>query len=86
MEMSLVGAPMCSDVMKLQIKVNEKTGKIVDARFKTFGCGTAIASSFIEAYSISNVSALFIRIYQPKLDQQNIQVGIEVEHIYQRTD
>ncbi|KAA0055230.1 hypothetical protein IC582_029731 [Cucumis melo] len=41
----LVGAPACGDVMKLQIKVDEKTGKVVDACFKTFGCGSAIASS-----------------------------------------
>lgn len=40
----LVGAPACGDVMKLQIKVDEH-GKIVDAKFKTFGCGSAIASS-----------------------------------------
>ncbi|EDV28151.1 uncharacterized protein TRIADDRAFT_53451 [Trichoplax adhaerens] len=40
----LVGAPACGDVMKLQIKVDDN-GKIVDARFKTFGCGSAIASS-----------------------------------------
>jgi Fe-S cluster assembly scaffold IscU len=40
----LVGAPACGDIMKLQIQVDEK-GKIVDARFKTFGCGSAIASS-----------------------------------------
>uniref|UniRef100_A0A8C8VS42 Iron-sulfur cluster assembly enzyme ISCU n=1 Tax=Peromyscus maniculatus bairdii TaxID=230844 RepID=A0A8C8VS42_PERMB len=40
----LVGAPACGDVMKLQIQVDDK-GKIVDARFKTFGCGSAIASS-----------------------------------------
>lgn len=40
----LVGAPACGDVMKLQIQVDEK-GKIVDAKFKTYGCGSAIASS-----------------------------------------
>ncbi|KAG5272539.1 hypothetical protein AALO_G00166640 [Alosa alosa] len=40
----LVGAPACGDVMKLQIEVDDK-GKIIDARFKTFGCGSAIASS-----------------------------------------
>ncbi|KAF8926325.1 iron sulfur cluster assembly protein 1 [Dissophora ornata] len=41
----LVGAPACGDVMKLQIKVDEASGKIVDVKFKTFGCGSAIASS-----------------------------------------
>lgn len=40
----LVGAPACGDVMKLQIKV-DANGKIIDAKFKTFGCGSAIASS-----------------------------------------
>jgi iron-sulfur cluster assembly enzyme ISCU, mitochondrial len=41
----LVGAPACGDVMKLQIKVDERTGTISDVKFKTFGCGSAIASS-----------------------------------------
>jgi Fe-S cluster assembly scaffold IscU len=41
----LVGAPECGDVMKLQIKVNPESGVIEDAKFKTFGCGSAIASS-----------------------------------------
>ena len=41
----LVGAPECGDVMKLQIKVNPTTNIIEDAKFKTFGCGSAIASS-----------------------------------------
>lgn len=60
----LVGAPACGDVMRLQIKVDD-TGKIEDAKFKTFGCGSAIASSSLatewlkgksleEAESISN--------------------------------
>jgi nitrogen fixation NifU-like protein len=41
----MVGAPACGDVMKLQIKVNNDTGIITDAKFKTYGCGSAIASS-----------------------------------------
>jgi nitrogen fixation NifU-like protein len=41
----MVGAPECGDVMKLQIKVDEQSGVILDAKFKTFGCGSAIASS-----------------------------------------
>jgi nitrogen fixation protein NifU and related proteins len=41
----MVGAPACGDVMKLQIKVDPATGLIQDARFKTYGCGSAIASS-----------------------------------------
>jgi len=50
----LVGAPACGDVMKLQIKVND-AGIIEDAKFKTFGCGSAIASSSYASEYIKNM-------------------------------
>jgi len=58
----LVGAPACGDVMRLQIKVDDK-GKIIDAKFKTFGCGSAIASSslateWIKGQSIDEVAKI----------------------------
>ena len=50
----LVGAPECGDVMKLQIKVDNNSKKIVDCKFKTFGCGSAIASSSLASEWIMN--------------------------------
>jgi len=59
---ALVGAPECGDVMKLQIKVDENE-KIIDAKFKTFGCGSAIASSslateWIKGRSVSEANTI----------------------------
>lgn len=57
----LVGAPACGDVMKLQIKVDEESGKITDACFKTFGCGSAIASSSV-GMVISKLVVIYVKI------------------------
>ncbi len=59
----LVGAPECGDVMRLQLKINPETGIIEDAKFKTFGCGSAIASSsyateLIKGKSIDEAEAI----------------------------
>jgi len=51
----LVGAPACGDVMRLQIKVDDD-GKIIDAKFKTFGCGSAIASSSLATEWVKGMS------------------------------
>ena len=52
---AIVGAPACGDVMKLQIKVDPKSNIIKDAKFKTFGCGSAIASSSYASEFIKNL-------------------------------
>lgn len=57
----LVGAPACGDVMKLQIRVNDD-GEIVESKFKTFGCGSAIASSSLATEWIQGMSGMFTRI------------------------
>ncbi|ORX54244.1 hypothetical protein BCR36DRAFT_581870 [Piromyces finnis] len=51
----LVGAPACGDVMKLQILVDEETGQIKDVKFKTYGCGSAIASSSFASQKIKGL-------------------------------
>ncbi len=52
----MVGAPACGDVMKLQIKVDKATGLITDAKFKTYGCGSAIASSSLITEMVKGMS------------------------------
>ncbi len=67
----IVGAPQCGDVMKLQIKVDD-LGKIVDAKFKTFGCGSAIASSSLATEWIKG------RSVDEALDVKNTQIAKEL--------
>lgn len=67
----LVGAPACGDVMKLQIKVNAQ-GVIEDAKFKTFGCGSAIASSSLLTEWVKG------RTVEQALDIKNTQIAEEL--------
>lgn len=67
----MVGAPACGDVMKLQIKVNEQ-GVIEDARFKTYGCGSAIASSSLVSEWVKG------KTLDQALDIRNTQIAEEL--------
>jgi len=58
----LVGAPACGDVMKLQIRVDDD-GKIIDAKFKTFGCGSAIASSSLATEWVKGKTVIEVFIF-----------------------
>lgn len=68
----MVGAPACGDVMKLQIKVNPTTGVIEDARFKTYGCGSAIASSSLVTEWVKG------RTLDEAMDIRNTQIAEEL--------
>ncbi len=68
----MVGAPACGDVMKLQIKVNSTTGVIEDARFKTYGCGSAIASSSLVTEWVKG------KTLEQALDIKNTQIAEEL--------
>uniref|UniRef100_A0A3B4B983 NIF system FeS cluster assembly NifU N-terminal domain-containing protein n=1 Tax=Periophthalmus magnuspinnatus TaxID=409849 RepID=A0A3B4B983_9GOBI len=82
----LVGAPACGDVMKLQIEVDDQ-GKIVDARFKTFGCGSAIASSslateWVKGKSVSHIYTQFTLL----LAEDAIKAALADYHLKQRDE
>jgi nitrogen fixation NifU-like protein len=68
----VVGAPECGDVMKLQVKINPETGIIEDAKFKTFGCGSAIASSSLATEMLKG------RTLDEALEIKNIQIVEEL--------
>ena len=68
----MVGAPACGDVMKLQIRVNPATGLIEDARFKTYGCGSAIASSSLVTEWVKG------KTLDQALDIKNTQIAQEL--------
>ncbi|KXS16326.1 FeS cluster assembly scaffold IscU [Gonapodya prolifera JEL478] len=69
----LVGAPACGDVMKLQILVDEETGEIRDVKFKTFGCGSAIASSSLVTEKIKGM-----KVWDAKTAVKNTDIAKEL--------
>jgi nitrogen fixation NifU-like protein len=68
----MVGAPECGDVLKLQLRVNPETGVIEDAKFKTFGCGSAIASSSLATEWVKG------RTVDQALEIKNVQIVNEL--------
>jgi nitrogen fixation NifU-like protein len=69
----LVGAPACGDVMKLQLRINPETGVIEDAKFKTFGCGSAIASSSLVTTMVKG------RTVEEAENIRNVEIARELE-------
>jgi len=69
---AVVGAPACGDVMQLQLKINDD-GIIEDAKFKTFGCGSAIASSSLVTTMVKN------RSVEEAQDIRNVDIASELE-------
>ena len=79
----LVGAPECGDVMKLQIKVNPETNVIEDAKFKTFGCGSAIAASslateWVQGKSVDDAGKLEITAIVDELSLPPVKIHCSV--------
>ncbi len=79
----MVGAPACGDVMKLQIKVNPLSGVIEDARFKTYGCGSAIASSslvteWVKGKTLTEAAALKNSVIADELELPPVKIHCSI--------
>jgi NifU-like protein involved in Fe-S cluster formation len=72
----MVGAPECGDVLKLQLKVDPETGIIEDARFKTFGCGSAIALTIKNTDIVNELSLPPVKIHCSVLAEDAIRAAI----------